>query len=167
MVDSDFVVVYSVQPYYNILFIIPSSLTTKLSNNTVNLNTSNTSFRYFINSTVSACVGYSNEASLPDKRHMFLECKNNGVFFIINDKESNVVSKFVKDNEKDFEIVRGGIAGGNIDIYKSRKLINEFVLFMFIEDKAKRKITKPVEPDIESLVEDKNDPEYDTNWTNF
>ncbi len=68
---------------------------------------------------------------------MFLECKNNGVFFIINDKESNVVSKFVKDNEKNFEIVRVGIAGGNIYIYKSRKLISEFVLFMFIEDEAK------------------------------
>ncbi len=39
---------------------------------------------------------------------MCLECKNNGVFFIINDKESNVVSKVVKDNEKDFEIARVG-----------------------------------------------------------
>ncbi len=138
MVDGDFVVVYSVQSYYNILFITPSSLKTKLVNNTVNLNTTNTSnFRYFINDTVSACIGYSNEASLPDERHMFLECKNNGVFFIINDKESNVVKRFVENNKKDFEIVRAGIVDGNIDIYKSRKLISEFVLFMFIDDPKK------------------------------
>ncbi len=77
---------------------------------------------------------------------MFLECKNNGVFFIINDKESNIVSKFVKDNEKDFEIVRVRILGRNIDIYKSRKLISEFVLLMFIEDKAKPKIMTSAEP---------------------
>ncbi len=40
MVDADFVIVYSVQPYYNILFITPSSLKTKLSNNSINLNMS-------------------------------------------------------------------------------------------------------------------------------
>ncbi len=28
-------------------------------------------------------------------KDMFLECENNGVFFIINDKESNVVSNFI------------------------------------------------------------------------
>ncbi len=36
--------------------------------------------------------------------------------------------------------------GGNIDIYKSCKLISEFVLFMLMEDEAKPKIMKSVEP---------------------
>ncbi len=36
---------------------------------------------------------------------------------------------------------------GNIDIYKSRKLISEFVLFMFIEDEGKPKLEVPKKPE--------------------
>ncbi len=77
---------------------------------------------------------------------MFSVCKK--FFIIINDKESNVVKRFVEDNENDFEIIRAGIVDGNIDIYKSCKLISELVLFMFIEDEAKPKITKSIELEV-------------------
>ncbi len=38
---------------------------------------------------------------------------------------------------KDFEIIRLGIANGNIDIYQSRKLSKDFVHFIFIDEKLK------------------------------
>ncbi len=77
-------VVYFVQPHYNILFITHPLLKTKIFNLIPSLNTKSTiNTRYHINDNyVSVCVGYSNEASFTDEKHMFSLYKDNGVFFI-------------------------------------------------------------------------------------
>ncbi len=59
------------------------------------------------------------------------------LFFIIKDKNHNVVSNFVKDNEKDFKIARLDLAIGNIDVYKSFKLSKDYVHFIFLNENVK------------------------------
>ncbi len=69
--------------------------------------------------------------------------------FSYNDKNNHVVNNFVETNKKDFEIVRSGIANGNIDIYKSHKLSKDFVHFVFIDDPKKPSLALEPEIDVE------------------
>ncbi len=70
---------------------------------------------------VSLYFGYANTENDLDKNNLFKLGKNNGIFFIINDKEHKLVSNYITQNSVDFDKV-GTIADENIDIYKSKHL---------------------------------------------
>ncbi len=55
----------------------------------------------------------------------------------------NIVSNFIHDYEKDFQIVTSRIANMNIDIYKSGKL--DCIHFIIINECAKVEDSKTVE----------------------
>jgi phosphotransferase system IIB component len=97
---------------------------------------------------LSLFFGYSNDADntkLKEKDNLFFQGKNNGVFFIINDKTNKNVHNFIETHKSDYVKIET-VAEENIDIYKSTSLNENIAQVKVIEVPKPKQTLSPTPP---------------------
>ena len=128
------------RPYYSLLIIkkIPSFF--ELAEVEVKMNTEETKniHNYLdIDKSAGLYFGYADTNKELPSDNLFKHGKENGVFFVLNDKIHKRVTKYISTNAKEMLILETNLAGGNIDIYKSKSLKRDIILKIIGEKETK------------------------------
>ena len=113
-----------VKPYYSVLIV--KNIVSYHDWSTHNLNTigtTNTSNYATTDKRVALYFGYANQDTALPNNNLFIDGRESGVFFIINDKVHKRVQPYVSARSSEIDLIRKGLTDGNIDIYKSKLLI--------------------------------------------
>lgn len=148
-----------VQPFYNVLIIKHSDLGSINEHLWPKMNTIKTANIHMYSDKhkhVSLFFGYSNEnAELKEDDNLFFTGRDNGIFFIINDKMNHIVENYINRNTSKFEKITSGLGEGFIDIYKATNLGKKNVVLKIISAQQQQKQQKnPTGPKVPAKSND-------------
>jgi len=113
-----------VKPYYSVLIVKNIVSYHDWSTHSLNtVGTTNTHNYATTDNRVGLYFGYANQDTTLPSNNLFTDGRESGVFFIINDKVHKRVQTYVTARASEIDVIKTGLADGNIDIYKSKLLI--------------------------------------------